>query len=133
MTVLPDMVALAGGRAALPCNTSLWSDETVSMVLWYHIEPPSSGGGQSSQQSTPQIPKQLYPQLAKKFGGKFPQSATAAAPKKGNMPIYTIDARGRDTPLKEGRHLVADQFKGRAHFDPASRPPQLVIDPVEPG
>ena len=30
--------AVAGGKISLPCNTSLWGEDEVSLVLWYHGE-----------------------------------------------------------------------------------------------
>ena len=53
---------------------------------------------------------------------------------KGNdisgAPIYSIDARSRNTPLESAKHFTAEEYEGRANFDLTVRPAVLKIQPI---
>ncbi|CAG2103872.1 unnamed protein product [Medioppia subpectinata] len=45
-------------------------------------------------------------------------------------PIYSIDARSRNTPLESAKHFIADDYEGRAVFDISVRPALLKLGPI---
>lgn len=45
-------------------------------------------------------------------------------------PIYSVDARARNTPLESAKHFISEEYEGRANFDISVRPAMLTINPI---